>query len=110
MLLSTYILTILSSSNPLALITSRPELLLSKLYASNAPVFPQQQYPSDIHLQSDWYLSDCGLPDHLPLCTIQQPSLISCTTVCILLAVADDIQESLHVEVKTAGFILFLCP
>ena len=88
----------LLSSNLPALISSQHELPLSKWYPFNPLVFPDQQYPSDTYLQTDWYPLDCCLSDHLPLCTIQQLGFIFCSTVPIPLAIADANREMLHIE------------
>jgi hypothetical protein len=96
--------TIISTPHPLTLITSWPELSLSKWYSFNPPVFPDQQYFSDTHLQTDWYPSDCCHLDHLSLYTIQQSSSILCSTISILLATADTNWELLHIEVMRAGW------
>ena len=101
-------LTSLVSSNPLALITSWPELTPSQWYLFNPPVIVDQQYPFDTHLPPDWYPSGCCVPAHLPLCTIQLPSFISCSSISIPLAIADVNQELLHIAVTMAGVILFL--
>jgi len=92
------------------MITRRPKLPRRKWYLVNPPVNPAQQYPSDTHLQTDWYPLDCCLPDHPPLCTIHQPSFISCLSISILLAVADANRELLHIEMTMAGVIVYLCP
>jgi len=66
-----YMLIILSSFNPHALITCQTEPPLTKWYPFDRPVFLDQRYSSNTHLQTDLYASDCCLSDHLPLCTIQ---------------------------------------
>jgi len=99
-------LTILLSSNPPTVKTSWHELPPSKWYPFNSPVFLDQQYSFDTHFQTDCYPSNCCLWDHLPLCTIQQPSFRLCSSVSIPLAIGDGNRELLHLEVTIADVIL----
>lgn len=96
--------------NPIALITSLPELLLSKCHSSNFPFIPNEQYVSDINRHTDWDPSASCHPDHLHHCTTQQHSSISCSTLQILLAITDANGRLLHIEVTMADIIHHLYP
>jgi len=101
-------LTFFPPSYSHALITSWPELPRSELYPSNPPVSPDEQCPSNIHLQTDWYPSVICLPNHLLQFTIHQASLISFTSVHILLTIATASQGIPRTKLTIADVIHYL--
>jgi hypothetical protein len=102
--------TIFSSSYPNDLLTSQPDLSPSKWDPSNPPVLLHEQYPSDIHLQNDWNLSDCCFPNHLLLGTIPQTCVISCSCVPSLLVVTYANWELPCNEITIPGIAVYLYP